>query len=352
MAGRDLTKAIDGPLPELEHLETLLADLARWGRAEVLALVPSPGRSYPLHSLVLGKGDVTSPILLVVGGVHGLERIGTNVILSYMNTLAERLAWDEVAQLALERARIAFVPLVNPVGMAKRRRSNGNGIDLMRNAPPAADSEGTLLLGGQRISPQLPWYMGVPGAPMEIEAQALCDFARRELYQSSSVIALDVHSGFGTIDRLWFPYARTRRPFPGLVDAYRLSQLLDRTLPYHVYKMEPQAQTYMIRGDLWDYIYDDYGTAMPDGAFLPLTLEMGSWLWVKKNPLQALSTLGSFNPMVPHRMRRTLRRHLMLFDFLFRAACSPAAWASQGASESRDDLRRDALRLWYQDARY
>jgi hypothetical protein len=333
----------------MEHLETLLTDLAPWGRSEVLAVVPSQPRNYPIHALILGKGDVTSPVLLVVGGVHGLERIGTNVILSYMNTLAERLAWDEIAQMSLERARIAFVPLLNPVGMARRRRSNGNGIDLMRNAPPAKDSAGTMLLGGQRISPHLPWYMGVPGAPMEIEAQALCDFVRRELYRAKSVIALDVHSGFGTIDRLWFPYARTRRPFPGLVDAFRLSQLLDRTLPYHVYRMEPQAQTYMIRGDLWDFLYDEYRQNLPDGAFLPLTLEMGSWLWVKKNPLQALSTLGSFNPMVPHRMRRTLRRHLMLFEFLFRAACSPAAWASNDVGESRGALNGEALRRWYAD---
>ena len=53
---------------------------------------------------------------------------------------------------------------------------------------------------------------------------------------------------------------------------------------------------------------------------------MGSWTWVRKNPLQGLSALGRFNPMKPHRLRRTLRRHLPLLDFLFHAAASHAAW--------------------------
>jgi hypothetical protein len=335
-------------LPELDHLETLLSDLSRWGRCEVLATVSAYGRNYPIHSIVLGTADPASPILLFVGGVHGLERIGTNVVLSYMHTLAERLEWDEISQRTLDQSRIAFVPLLNPIGMARRSRANGNGVDLMRNAPPAPGSEGTLFLGGHRLTAELPWYMGADGAPMEVEAQALCEFARRELFQSPSVLSLDVHSGFGMIDRLWFPYARSRLPFPGLCEAYRLHLLLDRTLPHHVYRMEPQAQAYTIKGDLWDFLYDEYRQRMPDGSFLPLTLEMGSWLWVKKNPLQALSTLGSFNPMVPHRMRRTLRRHLLLFEFLHRAACSPAAWSIRLENgESRTVFEREALELWY-----
>jgi hypothetical protein len=62
-------------------------------------------------------------------------------------------------------------------------------------------------------------------------------------------------------------------------------------------------------------------------VLLPLTLEMGSWTWVRKNPLQAATSLGRFNPVKPHRRRRTLRRHLPLLDFLFRAARSSHLWA-------------------------
>jgi hypothetical protein len=47
---------------------------------------------------------------------------------------------------------------------------------------------------------------------------------------------------------------------------------------------------------------------------------------VRKNPLQGLSTLGRFNPIQPHRHRRTLRRHLRLLDFLLHAVISHRAW--------------------------
>jgi hypothetical protein len=181
---------------------------------------------------------------------------------------------------------------------------------------------------------------------MQLEARALVDFFHRHLISSPVVIALDCHSGFGMVDRLWFPYARTRRPFPHLPEMYALAELLDGTLPNHVYRTEPQAQTYTIQGDLWDHLYDAYAEARPEGTFLPLTLEMGSWSWVRKNPRQLINALGSFNPIKPHRRRRALRRHLMLFDFLIRAVASPAAWC-QHPLDRREALRDAAFRHWY-----
>ena len=67
----------------------------------------------------------------VVGGVHGLERVGTHVVLSYLTTLVQLLQWDTLLRSSLERTRIVLVPLVNPGGMARRRRSNPDGVDLM-----------------------------------------------------------------------------------------------------------------------------------------------------------------------------------------------------------------------------
>jgi hypothetical protein len=214
----------------------------------------------------------------------------------------------------------------------------------MRNAPVAPDALGMPMIGGQRWSKHLPWYMGPAGAPMELEARALCDLVEREIARSRFAIALDLHSGFGHIDRIWFPYARTRTPARHLAELYALAKLLDRSLPNHVYRVEPTARAYTIRGDLWDHLYDR--AVARDAVLLPLTLEMGSWTWLRKNPMQALSRLGAFNPMVPHRLRRTLRRHLPLLAFLHRAAASAAAWA--GFDErARRDLERTARDAWY-----
>jgi len=306
--------------PLLDEIERLA--LAASGDADVAVLATVEG--LPIHAFRFGVTDRAAPALLVTGGVHGIERIGTEVAIAYLTTLVARLAWDEILREALAHSRILVVPLLNPVGMALATRANGNGVDLMRNAPPTPLG-GTPLVGGHHISPRLPWYMGRAGAPMETESAALVGFVERELFGSSFAIALDLHSGFGLVDRLWYPYARTREPPPDLPAITALRRLLDNTLPNNVYRVEQTADVYTIRGDLWDHVYDRR-RAEGSGMLLPLTLEMGSWAWVRKNPWQGFSTLGRFNPVKPHRVRRTLRRHLPLVDFLFHAAASHRRW--------------------------
>jgi len=334
------------PLPELAALLRLAGEVERCGRVEVLTEVTDGERRHPILALHFGPAARDVPVLLLVGGVHGLERIGTEVVLAFATTFCRRLIWDRIAAAALEQARLVVVPLVNPVGMAQRTRANGRGVDLMRNAPDHPEGWATPLIGGQRLSRRLPWYRGRAGDAMEPEALALLDLVEREAFGAELAVVLDVHSGFGLVDRLWFPYARTRRPLPHLAELYALRRLLDDTLPHHVYHMEPQAQTYTVKGDLWDHLYDRRVADGTPGALLPLTLEMGSWMWLKKNPRQVLSVLGSFNPVVPHRLRRTLRRHLLLIDFLHRAVAAHRAWASPSA-EDRARLARSAFDLWY-----
>lgn len=335
----------DDRLSELTVLESLLQRLPGQARVRVLATVGHDGRTFPIHGIELGPDEPGLPTFAVIGGVHGLERIGTQVVLSYLTTLTELLTWDSQLRETLRRTRIVLVPLVNPTGMFARRRANANGVDLMRNAPPHPDGHGSWLLGGQRLSPVLPWFMGDDGS-MEPEAQALCHYVEETVFVGDPAIVLDVHSGFGSIDRLWFPYARTRRPFPNLADVYGLERLLDRTLPNHVYRMEPQAQTYTIQGDLWDHLYDRHRARHPDRVFVPITLEMGSWAWVRKNPRQIFDALGTFNPMKPHRLRRILRRHLPLLDFLQRASGAAEAWhpGDDAAHERQTDR---AFVRWY-----
>ena len=306
--------------PPLDMIERLAATATRWGQVEILDVV----ERLPIHAIRFGPDDRTAPALLVTAGVHGLERIGTEVAIAYLSALLSRLPWDEVLQDTLTRCRILVVPLVNPIGMALGTRANGGGVDLMRNAP-VAGSGGTPLVGGHRISAHLPWYMGRAGAPMERESAALVGFVERELFAAPCAIALDLHSGFGLVDRLWYPYARTREAIPDLGHIEALSRLLDGALVNHVYRIEQTARVYTIRGDLWDYLYDRRRAHGP-GVLLPLTLEMGSWTWVRKNPLQGLSNIGRFNPIKPHRQRRTLRRHLPLVDCLLHAAASHRAW--------------------------
>ena len=78
---------------------------------------------------------------------------------------------------------------------------------------------------------------------------------------------------------------------------------------------------------------------------LPLTLEMGSWLWVKKNPRQLFTRHGIFNPLIEHRLQRVLREHMALLEFATRAAGSYTRWLPNGAR--REQHHAQALTRWY-----
>ncbi|NOT10473.1 MAG: DUF2817 domain-containing protein [Methylococcaceae bacterium] len=330
---------------ELIQLERIIEQLGDHAKIEVIATVHHKNHSLPIHCVTLGTDQPDVPVLAFFGGVHGLEKIGSEVILSYMQTISQLLDWDEELLIRLSKSRLVFVPIVNPVGVYQGTRSNGNGVDLMRNAP--IESQGvTRLYSGHRLTPHLPWYRGNT-TEMEMEAQALCHVVTQKLFNSPLSIALDLHSGFGIQDRLWFPYASRTTPFAFLAETLALKELFDRCYQHHVYRIEPTCQEYMINGDLWDYLFDEFISRFPsDRLFLPLTLEMGSWLWLRKSPLHLFSRHGLFHPLLPHRQQRIFRRHFMLFDFLHRSILYPKKWTQQQPSQKLL-LEKMALDLWY-----
>lgn len=337
---------MDGALkpPELQALEDIIAaggSALRVTRHEGAAVAGST--PLPVYAIVLGTDDEDAPAAGFFAGVHGLERIGTQVILSFLRSIVARLAWDETLHRQLEAMRLVFMPLVNPGGMLRGTRANPAGVDLMRNSPVDASDPVPFLVGGQRISPGLPWYRGHAGDAMQPESRALCDTVGRELCARPFSIALDCHSGFGMRDRLWFPFAGRRAPFAGLAALHAMHAIFEETHNHHVYVIEPQSRQYLAHGDLWDHLVL---RAHPARVFLPLTLEMGSWLWVKKNPRQFFSLRGLFNPLVEHREQRVLRRHWPLLDFVVRAAMSARRWLPT-TPEENERHRRLALARWY-----
>lgn len=346
MSERDLL--LHRHLPEMLELEAILRRDEGRAHVDVLHEVAMPGMQLPVLAVTIGSRADDAPAIGFFGGVHGVERVGAQIILSYLRTTLERLRWDPLFRTQLERVRLVFLPMVNPGGIWLRSRANPNGIDLMRNAPIDAMGKVPFLVGGHRIGPWLPWYRGRRGDPMEPEALALVDLVRRELMPSPFSLSVDVHSGFGTLDRLWFSYARSHRPIDHLAEVYALGLLFDRTYPFHHdYRIEPQSVHYTTHGDLWDYLYDEARQQEQGGIYLPFTLELGSWLWVKKNPWQLLRFFGLFNPILHHRLKRVLRQHTVLFDFLVRATACHGAWLPAGDLRSR--MTQDALRHWFID---
>ncbi|SCU76141.1 Zinc carboxypeptidase [Cupriavidus necator] len=327
--------------PEYDQLLALLDTGSHVLDTRVVCETMVQGRRFGVHVATLGSRDPGAPAIGIFGGIHGLERIGTQLVLDYLRSVLSRLAWDELLHRELQSVRLVFMPIINPGGMWAGTRANPNGVDLMRNGPQDADARVPFLAGGQRIGAWLPWYRGPAGAPMEAESRALLRVVQEELLPRPLSFAVDCHSGYGWRDSIWFPYAGTRRPMAHLPEMYLLKTLFEQAHPHHGYTFEPQSHQYLLHGDLWDHAYD----LTPHGnLFLPMTLELGSWLWIKKNPRQLFSREGIFNPIKAHRTARVLRRHVSLFDFLGRVAFAPDRWRPRGAQ--RDDLLLQARAHW------
>lgn len=332
-------------LPELVALERIIELGAEHLQTRVVRTISlSGGASYPIYAVTLGNPDPGVPAVGYFGGIHGLERIGSEVVIAYLQSLVMRMQWDSTLHRQLESLRMVFMPVVNPGGMWLGTRANPSGVDLMRNAPIDAVEPVPFLVGGQRISARLPWYRGASASLMEVENEAVVEVVRLELLQRRFSVTVDCHSGFGTLDRIWFPYAYTSAPIGHLAEIHALKRIFAQSHSHHRYTFEPQSQQYLAHGDLWDHLYRQ-SCEEGSGVFLPLTLEMGSWLWVKKNPRQLFSRHGIFNPLIEHRQQRVLRQHQQLLDFLSRAACGNHLWLPQ--AEARAQHHAQALQDWY-----
>lgn len=314
---------------ELESIQELIYKAPDIVEHKVLETIEYKNEKYPIHSFSIGNQNPNVPVFGLFGGVHGLEQVGTHVVIAYLNYLFEQLSWDKNLTQVFDHFRLVSIPIVNPVGFFHLKRSNGNGVDLMRNAPIESHEKVVPLIGGHRFGNNLPWFRGHEHQEMETEAQVLCDFVKEKVLSSPSAITIDFHSGFGFKDRLWYPYANSTKQFEELDKINTLKHMLDKTIPHHIYKIEPQSDHYTTHGDLWDYLYLFKKENYSQANFLPLTLEMGSWIWLKKNPVQMFSKLGLYNPIKDHRFDRAMRRHFLMIDFFLKAAANPSQWSTK-----------------------
>ncbi len=211
-----LPAVIQPGLPELIDLERIVKAGAAHLDARVMCEIESFDQRFPVYAIAMGNPDPDVPVVGFFGGFHGLERIGSHVVIAYLDSLVTRLKWDTMLHRQLESVRLIFMPIVNPGGMWQATRANPNGVDLMRNAPLDCAEGVPFLVGGQRISARMPWYRGPAAGPMEAENQAVCRVVAEELLTRQFSLAVDCHSGFGIHDRVWFPYAHTAKPIEHL----------------------------------------------------------------------------------------------------------------------------------------
>ena len=83
------------------------------------------GREIPCH--VIGSGH---DVCMIIATIHGDEAAGTPLVKALERHL---MAHPEL----VASRRVVIVPVANPDGMARGRRTNVNGVDLNRNFPAA-----------------------------------------------------------------------------------------------------------------------------------------------------------------------------------------------------------------------
>ena len=112
---------------QLSELEQFLETAGSAFDVRVETSVQVGSASLPVYSLAIGNSSPDVPAIGYFGGVHGLERIGSEVVLAHMRSIQTRLRWDELLHRMLERVRLVFMPIVNPGGMMLGTRANPSG---------------------------------------------------------------------------------------------------------------------------------------------------------------------------------------------------------------------------------
>ena len=308
-----------------QSIQSTPVEIKKWAEIEVSK--NTKNETLPLVSISFGSQDPKAPCLILTAGVHGLERVGSHVCIQHLLPFIEQLKWNSHLQDLLKKVRLTAIPIVNPGGMYLGFRSNPNGVDIMRNAAIEGKEKGLPLVSGHRKGAWLPWYRGAENAPLETETDTLLKIVQKNVSESAFAISLDIHSGFGMRDRIWYPWSHSKEPIPDLSTIDHIEKIFKKTHPYHFYQIEPQTSSYVIHGDPWDWLYDWHlKIRQKNQIYIPLALEMGSWTWLRKNPGQFFRRDGIYNPIIPHRYNRIMRRHRPLLDFLLQIVAHHSQW--------------------------
>lgn len=279
------------------------------------------GFRFPIHSLEIGtEAAIKKNPVGIIAGVHGLETIGVRVLLDFLEYILSPNSLGYLPEIDKGKIGIVSMPIVNPGGVALKMRANPAGVDLMRNS--GVDAEKPMaFFGGHKISPKLPYYRG---NTMEPEARVLYRFLQKYFFESKKPLmnVLDIHSGFGTIDHVWWPFAYTKEKCKDEPLFLELANYLKETCHNVSFRYGPQSESYTTNGDLWDRFYIHFNEARKNGKeskksiFLPWTLEIGTWSDLKKDPLRALKKRGIFNPAKENKTERITGYRKFLTDFV------------------------------------
>jgi hypothetical protein len=290
------------------------------------------GFRFPIHAIEIGteKAMNSNPVGLVAG-VHGLETIGIRILLDFLEFILDKKNEGFLPEIKKGNLSIVALPILNPGGVALKSRSNPAGVDLMRNSGVEAEKP-LPFFGGHRLSSKLPYYRGLG---LEPESRALFRFVHKYFYNVKNAIipVMDLHSGFGTIDHVWWPFARSKNPCFDTSIYEKMAYYLRTVKSHKNFKYGAQSETYTTHGDLWDRFYDHYvdhiimKNSNWNSRFLPITLEVGTWSDLKQNPEKLFRKRGIFNPARENKTETIIGYRNFLRDFALLSQTKLNQWS-------------------------
>ncbi len=177
-------------LSELTRIEKLIENQGDLAQIKVLDTVKAFNKEFPIYGITIGTHDKTKPTFGLFGGVHGLEKIGTQCVTAYLESLFEQLRWDEDLRNRFKNVRLVSIPLVNPAGMYANTRSNPRGVDLMRNSPIEAPDKPLFLVGGHRYSSKLPYFRGHANTEWKLKARPCAILSKNKCLNRNPLLRL------------------------------------------------------------------------------------------------------------------------------------------------------------------
>lgn len=277
------------------------------------------GTRFPIYLLEIGKpSGFKNQASTIVSGVHGLETIGVRIHLDLIVAMLNPKSRYFSPALQKGKLGIYSIPILNPAGVALNTRANAQGVDLNRNSGIVAE-KAVPFFGGHKLSPALPYYKG---KTRQRETRALLNFFRKRVWQGekNTHMALDIHSGYGSQNYLWWPYSYSNRT---VYDEKSFLQLASTLRQKHTsYRIEPMSESYQTHGDLWDAALMEF--AVKDqrlrkenrSHFLPFTFEIGTWHELRKSPRRIFNREKIFNPPKDSRKEYVKAHRALIWDIV------------------------------------
>jgi hypothetical protein len=204
--------------------------------------VSAEGKQVPL--LVLGSGPTT---VLLWSQMHGDEPTATSALLDVLEHLGKTHNAPSTERL-LSRLTLAIIPMLNPDGAERTRRTNAQGIDINRDALRLQTPEGRFLKAVRdRLKPSVGY----------------------NLHNHGPNVTAGRHGPQVAISLLAVPYDEAFTENEGRLVTKRLAVLVQRLL-------EPYAKDRVARYDM-DYTARAFGDSMTRWGTSTLLIETGGF---------------------------------------------------------------------------